>query len=106
MLKGKGGDSAYIQVFIEPKGKHLAGEDNDLWKEKFLLEISKEYGFGKPFVKESDKYVLFGLPFFNKTDGEMYNKFKDSFGKTLKLKIENEYAEDKEMGLKVADGIK
>ena len=106
LLKGKGGDSAYIQVFIEPKGKHLAGEDNDLWKEKFLLEISKEYGFGKPFVKESDKYVLFGLPFFNKTDGEMYNKFKDSFGKTLKLKIENEYAEDKEMGLKVADGIK
>lgn len=107
LLKNKNGDGAYIQVFIEPKGKVYAGEENDAWKEKFLLEISKRYGFKKPFVEKTDKYVLFGLPFFNKSESDMYNNFKYSFGNVLKIHIADDgYAEDKEMGLKVADGIK
>ena len=89
LLKSKNGDAAYIQIFIEPKGKHLAGDDNDRWKEKFLLKISKEYGFEKPFIKESDKYVLFGLPFFNKSDDEMYKNFSQNFEDTLNLNVKN-----------------
>ena len=88
LLKNKDGDTAYIQVFIEVKGKYISGEDNDAWKEKFLYEISKRYGFEKPFVEKADKYILFGLPFFNKTDDEMYNKFKECFGKGLRVNME------------------
>ncbi len=75
---------AYFQVFIEPKGKHIAGEDNDAWKEKFLMKISEQYGLAKPVIGKSDKYILIGMPFFNKTDSEMYKKFNDYFGDILR----------------------
>lgn len=92
LLKNKDGDTAYIQVFIEVKGKYISGDDNDAWKENFLFEISKRYGFENPFVEKTDKYVLFGLPFFNKTEDEMYNKFNESFGKVLRIDMdEREY---------------
>ena len=87
LLKSKSGEDAYFQVFIEPKGEHLKGEDNDGWKEKFLLEISKRYGTEKPFKKEADNFVLYGLPFFNKSDSEMYNKFKGSFEDFIKIDV-------------------
>lgn len=104
LLKSKSGDGAYIQVFIEPKGKIYSSEENDAWKEKFLLEISKRYGFKKPFVEKIDEYVLFGLPFFNKSESEMYNKFKNSFEDVLKIQItDDEYGKDEEVKLKVAD---
>ena len=102
LLHSKEGDSAYLQVFIEPKGQHLSGEDNDAWKENFLLEISKRYGFEKPFVEKSNKYVLFGLPFFNGSDNEMKNKFDECFGNTLKIEIKNTEFEYDEQELKVA----
>lgn len=70
---------AYFQVFIEPKGKHLAGEDNDAWKEKFLMKISEQYGLAKPVIGKSDKYILMGMPFFNETDSEMKVKFEKKF---------------------------
>ena len=85
LLKSKEGNSAYIQVFIEPKGRYIAGEDNDAWKEKFLLEISNRYGLEKPFVEKSGKYVLFGLPFFNESDNEMKNRFDESFVNSLRI---------------------
>lgn len=74
-----GKDLVYFQVFIEPKGKYLAGEDNDGWKEKFLLDISTRYGLEKPIEISSGKYKLFGLPFFNQTDAEMRSKFNERF---------------------------
>lgn len=70
---------AYFQVFIEPKGKHIAGEDNDAWKEKFLMKISEQYGLAKPVIGKSDKYILMGMPFFNETDSEMKVKFEKKF---------------------------
>ncbi len=36
LLKTKNDGNAYFQIFIEPKGEHLAGNDNDGWKEKFV----------------------------------------------------------------------
>ena len=103
LLHSKEGDSAYLQIFIEPKGQHLSGEDNDAWKENFLLEISKRYGFEKPFVEKSDKFVLFGLPFFNESDNEMKNRFDESFVNSLRIDKKEFELEGKEEVLKVAE---
>ncbi|MCR5079943.1 MAG: DEAD/DEAH box helicase family protein [Treponema sp.] len=71
--------NTYFQVFIEPKGSHLAGEDNDGWKQDFLKEISKRYGLENIVMEKSDGYVLIGLPFFNASDVAMNEKFEESF---------------------------
>lgn len=86
LLQGKNGNNnAYYQVFVEPKGKHLAGEENDGWKEKFLLEISKRYGLNNIVVEKSKEYILIGLPFFNDTDKEMKVRFETEFVNSLKV---------------------
>ena len=86
LLQGKNGNNnAYYQVFVEPKGKHLAGEENDGWKEKFLQEISKRYGLNNIVVEKSKEYILIGLPFFNDTDKEMKERFETEFKQTLKI---------------------
>lgn len=86
LLQGKNGNNnAYYQVFVEPKGKHLAGEENDGWKEKFLLEISKRYGLNNIVVEKSKEYILIGLPFFNDTDKEMKVHFETEFVNSLKV---------------------
>lgn len=102
LLHGKEGNSAYYQVFIEPKGEHLI--EKDAWKEEFLLEISKKYGIEKPFVQQTDKYVLYGLPFYNATDNEKERRFKQSFKDILKIeKNEQECTDLEETELAVAD---
>ncbi len=77
LLRGKNDENAYFQVFIEPKGKHLA--ENDIWKEEFLEEISSRYGFSKPVRKETENYCLLALPFFNASDKTMKEKFRERF---------------------------
>ena len=79
-MHGKnGGQNAYYQVFIEPKGAHLKGEDNDGWIENFLQEITNRYGFEKIVMENSSGYVLIGLPFFNSQDYAMKAKFEECF---------------------------
>ena len=51
-----------LQVFAEPKGRHLL--EHDAWKEKFLLEI--------------ERGDLIGLPFFNR-DVERMARFNEAF---------------------------
>lgn len=48
------------QVFIEPKGKHLIG--NDKWKEDFLKEIREKERILKI---HTDSYVITAVPFYN-----------------------------------------
>ena len=103
LLKSKSGEDVYFQVFIEPKGEHLKDDANDGWKEKFLLEISKRYGIEKPFRKEADNFVLYGLPFFNKNDSEMYNKFKGSFEDFIKIDVKETLFDADETELSVAE---
>lgn len=63
------------QVFIEPKGQFLTG--NDKWKEEFLLELAK----AKRVIKiETDEYVITGVPFYNY---ENENEFAQSLEKSL-----------------------
>ena len=52
----------HYQIFIEPKGEHLA--ETDRWKEEFLVAITQEYGKDKILCKDTPHYRLIGLPFF------------------------------------------
>ena len=79
----KGNPNAYYQVFIEPKGKHLAGDDNDGWKQDFLEEITRRCGTEHIVMERNSSYVLIGLPFFNTEDKGLKSKFTESFEKTL-----------------------
>ena len=65
-----------LQVFIEPKGTHLVG--NDKWKEDFLLEIEDRAVATKVFV-DDNKYRIWGFHFFN-TDIRM-SEFTDDMNR-------------------------
>lgn len=67
-----------FQVFIEPKGNHLIG--NDAWKQAFLQEIRNAES---TFEIHSDKYLITAVPFYN-YDNE--NEFKKSLEEVLKTK--------------------
>ena len=63
----------YYQIFIEPKqGKYMTSKD-EIWKEEFLEEITKKYGFEKIIKAENLNYRLIGLPFFNKDHNSNFN---------------------------------
>lgn len=66
-----------LQVFIEPKGSHLAAHDK--WKEDFLNEIRSSQ---KTINIDMDHYLITALPFYNSNDEK---EFKDSFENTLYL---------------------
>lgn len=68
-------DFLYYQIFIEPKGEHLA--ETDRWKEEFLEAITAEYGKDKILQKDTPHYRLIGLPFF--TDNQENGQFTESF---------------------------
>lgn len=105
LLHGKDEDNAYYQVFVEPKGEHLL--EKDAWKEEFLLEISKKYGIEKPFIQQADKYILYGLPFFNTADDGIERKFKESFKAILEIEnSEQDFTDEEETKLQVADNQK
>jgi type III restriction enzyme len=65
------------QVFIEPKGAHLAA--NDKWKEDFLKEIREEE---RTIKIETDNYLITGVPFYNNANE---NDFKKTLDDTLKI---------------------
>lgn len=73
-------ENLYYQVFIEPKGDQFKddeggfGSSKEGWKERFLKQISKQYG-GKPILKsESKKYKLIGLPLYNEKGKRPFRK--------------------------------
>ncbi|MFA5012134.1 MAG: DEAD/DEAH box helicase family protein [Ignavibacteria bacterium] len=76
--KQKKGKELTYQVFIEPKGTYIVG--NDKWKENFLEEIRKEQ---KTLKIETDNYLITGVPFYN-YDNE--NEFKRSLEEVLNIK--------------------
>lgn len=62
----------YYQIFIEPKGTdHL---EHDRWKEDFLLQITKKYGFENLISEENPHYRLIGFPFFNQDNNENFTE--------------------------------
>lgn len=77
-LREKNGDSLSYQLFIEPKGEHLA--EIDQWKEKFLQEIRVK--FHSKVLTENSKYRVIGVPSFYHERYE--NQFKDDLNMALK----------------------
>ncbi|MCF7859338.1 MAG: DEAD/DEAH box helicase family protein [Candidatus Cloacimonetes bacterium] len=73
--KQNDGDEITYQVFIEPKGGHLAPKDK--WKEDFLKDIKKE---NRTISIHSDKYLITGVPFYNNANE---NEFKKTLEETL-----------------------
>lgn len=67
--KQKDGENLTYQVFIEPKGGHLAAHDK--WKEDFLKEIGKER---KTIKVHTDNYLITGVPFYNYANQNEFNK--------------------------------
>lgn len=67
-----------LQLFIEPKGKHLLA--HDAWKETFLKEI--EWKDKIKTILQGDEYCVYGLPFFN-AEGQSNIKFKEAFQQLL-----------------------
>lgn len=70
-LKDKENNLLNLQLFIEPKGKHLI--EHDKWKEDFLKDISVKKSLNK--LDETEEYIIYGLPFYN-SDNE--STFKQS----------------------------
>jgi type III restriction enzyme len=62
-----------MQIFIEPKGKHLAKED--AWKEDFLQKLREE----KQTIEfNTDNYLITGLPFYNTLQENEFVRNMDS----------------------------
>ncbi len=57
------------QVFIEPKGGHLAPFDR--WKEDFLMELRQEE---KTIEIYTDNYLITGVPFYNNANENDFRK--------------------------------
>jgi type III restriction enzyme len=73
--KQRDGEQMTFQVFIEPKGEHLKG--NDKWKEDFLKEIRAEQ---KTIKIHTDTYLITAVPFYNYNNE---NEFKTTLESTL-----------------------
>ena len=76
-LHEKNGNALSYQLFIEPKGGHLAA--NDRWKEEFLAKIRVE--FQSKILTENSKYRVVGVPSFYLERYE--NQFKDDLNAAL-----------------------
>ena len=70
-LKDKKGKELSYQIFIEPKGKHIAGTDD--WKNAFLKKIRGTFNVEN--FAETKNYRLVGVPFFDKGNE---NQFKEN----------------------------
>jgi type III restriction enzyme len=66
-----------IQIFIEPKGGHLAA--NDIWKEKFMLRLKDESAI--TFSTQIGGYRIWGMPFYTEQN-------KIDFDRSLKREFE------------------
>lgn len=75
-IKGSG---LTYQVFIEPKGEFLKG--NDKWKEDFLIKIRAQK---KTLKIETDQYLITGVPFYSYADE---NSFAKELEDTLDINI-------------------
>ena len=67
------GEAVVVQLFIEPKGKHLAkGEE---WKNDFLEAIEAQHELPEVYART---HKLRGLPFFDDASLETAQRFRDA----------------------------
>ena len=71
----------YRQIFIEPKGEHLLGNDDSNKKKNFLCQLREKYEMDVVF--ENKEFRLIGMPLFNEKKKEQFEKeFKRIFQDT------------------------
>ena len=78
-LVDKLGKDITYQLFLEPKGKHLA--EGDRWKSEFLEEVKERFKDKILEFSRSQKYKIVGIPFYNH---EEENDFKDRLFEAVK----------------------
>ncbi len=61
LKKQEADKTLYMQIFIEPKGKHLI--EHDAWKETFLKSLKEKHQIN--MLWKSKKYTIWGMPFYN-----------------------------------------
>lgn len=71
--KQKEGEELTYQVFIEPKGGHVALYDQ--WKEDFLIDIKDQ---NRIIKIDTDKYKITGVPFYNNSNETEFGKYLTS----------------------------
>lgn len=80
----------YYQVFIEPKGnqfKDASGSyenSKEGWKEKFMDDVTQQYGGNAILKAENKEYKLVGLPLYNIASS---SKFKQKVNENLDILI-------------------
>lgn len=68
----EGGEAVVVQLFLEPKGGHLAkGEE---WKEQFLLAIERQHELPEPYRAT---HRLRGEPFFDENSLDRIRAFRE-----------------------------
>ncbi|MYE89972.1 hypothetical protein F4X33_13355 [Candidatus Poribacteria bacterium] len=77
-LSKENGETLSYQLFVEPKGEHIA--DFDRWKEDFLKEIDPERK--SELIIEDKNYCIIGLPFYQEKN---QNEFRDALDEALQL---------------------
>ena len=74
--------STIHQIFIEPKGEHIA--DGDRWKEGFLEAIEGDSNATTEI--HGHKYILIGMPFYDRGEVKVRkNKFTTAFAEKLSI---------------------
>ena len=78
-LREKNGNILIRQIFIEPKGRFL--EKHEKWKADFLEQIKERFS-GKVWEfktqRETQKYRLIGVPFYNNKDERQFRESLES----------------------------
>ena len=78
-LREKNGNTLIRQIFIEPKGKYL--QKHEKWKADFLEQIKERFS-GKVWEfktqRETQKYRLIGVPFYNNKDERQFRESLES----------------------------
>ena len=78
-LREKDGNTLIRQIFIEPKGRFL--EKHEKWKADFLEQIKERFS-GKVWEfktqRETQKYRLIGVPFYNNKDERRFRESLES----------------------------
>jgi type III restriction enzyme len=80
LRRANDGAETIIQLFIEPKGRHLV--DQDKWKADFLRQLKNDAKMHVVF--QGREYKVLGLPFFNDSAPLIYD-FRESFNSTVDI---------------------
>ncbi len=83
LRRANGGTGRIMQLFIEPKGKLLAGPEQ--WKEDFLKQMKDKVELHTIF--QGRDYRVLGLPFYNDA-APWINEFRNCFTETLGVNSE------------------